>query len=100
MLQPKVIGFLAVPCKGTSATDWTSQVKACLAGLEEDVSSFEGEMGGLNRLRSDVMGAEANGAGLSIVYRYYCQLESMINRFPGLQKPQLVVFEWCRILMF
>ena len=88
------VGFLAVPSKKCSMTDWTAEIKRCLMELDEDVSGFEKEIQLLNKLRTDMQGAEANATGLGLIYRYYSQLESMNHRLAGLQKPKEVNFEW------
>lgn len=94
MFQPKQAGFLAVPSKESGKLDWEPQIKAALAELEEDVAGFKAEIAILNKLRMDVHGADANTAGLGIIYKYYMQIDSLTSRFPALQKPQCIQFEW------
>jgi hypothetical protein len=97
MFQPKQAGFLAVPSKESAKLDWEPQMKAALAELEEDVAGFKAEIAMLNKLRIDVHGAEANAAGLGIIYKYYMQIDSLTSRFPALQKPQFIQFEWYNV---
>ena len=92
--QPRALPFLGVPAKEGGAADWAPQLRAALADVQADAAGFAAEIGALNKQRSDALGAEANTAGLGLLYRYYCQLEAMGCRFPALQKPQHIQFEW------
>jgi hypothetical protein len=88
------LGFMAAPRKKTSPTDWSIQLQKCLVESDEDSANYPTEMALLNKLRCDATGADANEAGVKLLFRYYLQLESLVCRFPNLQHPDSVHFEW------
>jgi len=88
-------GFMAVPLKKTSITSWTEQIKACFKDIDlEEGCETEADIKALDRMRIDMMGVEATDSGALILYHYLSQLDQLISRFPTLQKPQSINFEW------
>ena len=89
------VSFLQIPSKSTGDVDWSKQMSHLIAEMDqESPEAYRSEIAALNRLRTDMRGAEGNLTGRDVIYRYFCQLECMSARFPMDRTSTLIQFGW------
>lgn len=77
--------------EGTSFVGLKRYIAEC---YQEDPESYTKEVYALETLRNCAMRPSKDVNGCSILKRYYCQLHSLISRFPNLSDKNLFTFIW------